>query len=153
MRSLEESLSRGTLREVETNGLAALTETTREVKMRLLDLAKELRDAGPVLDVNLEGLTQDLGLLDLYTVLYRPLSQDSHPTATSAGHHYQLDATGQPRDLHIGPEYEQYGDTILAAVAAAVLASEALIAKARIPAGVASGSMLFADFKVLAEQV
>ena len=132
--------------------LSALAETTPEVKVRLLELAKELCDAGPVLDVNLEGLTQDLGLFDLYTVLYRPLSQDSHSSATSAGHHYQVDAAGQPRGFRIGPDYEQYGDTILAAVAAVLLASEGFIAKAGTSAEVASRSTLFADYKVLAEQ-
>lgn len=132
--------------------ISALAETTPETKARLDELVKELRDAGPVLDVNLEGLTQDLGLFDLYTVLYRPLSQDSHPSATSVGHHFEVDATGQSRGFRIGPDYEQYGDTILAAVAAALLASEAFIAKAGTLAEENSRSMLFARYRFLAEQ-
>lgn len=132
--------------------LSALDETTPEIKERLLALAKELGDAGPVLDVNLKGLTQDLGLFGIYTVLYRPLSQDSHPSATSAGHHYQVDASGQMCGFRIGPDYVQYGDTILAAVAAALIASQEFIAKSGTSEEDASRAMLVADYKALAMQ-
>jgi len=107
--------------------LAGLSETSSELKIRLNNVYQELSNAPLSSGIDVKGLAEDLGFLDMYTVLYRPLSQDSHPSATSVEHHITTNEMGAVSGFRVGPDYEQYDDTILAAVAALLLGIGAYI--------------------------
>lgn len=109
--------------------LAALLETTNEHKIRLNDLYQELSDAALSSGIDVRGLADDLGFSDMYTVLYRPLSQDSHPSPTSVEHHITTNEVGALAGFRVGPDYDQYADTIVAAAAAILLGLDAYVEK------------------------
>jgi hypothetical protein len=108
-------------------GLKQLAETPLELASSLQSLLAEIGTPGQHQDVNLQGLAEDLGLSDLYTVVYRPLSQDAHPTATSLEHHVELTPERKIAGLRIGPDYEQYGETLLLAVCALLVALDGFL--------------------------
>lgn len=100
--------------------LARMPKLDKGIKARLQMLQEDLGDA--LNDVDIKGLAEDLGLGNLYTVLYRQLSQDAHPTVTSAGLHVVASGDGETLGFRIGPDYEQYSGTLLASIAAVLLA-------------------------------
>jgi hypothetical protein len=108
-------------------GLKQLAETPPELVSSLQSLLAEIGTPGQHQDVNLQGLAEDLGLSDLYTVVYRPLSQDAHPTATSLEYHVELTPERKIAGLRIGPDYEQYGETLLLAVCALLVALDGFL--------------------------
>jgi len=57
----------------------------------------------------------------------RPLSQDSHPSVTSVDHHFVTNEQGDPTGFRIGPDYEQFDDTIMAACACILLGLKAFL--------------------------
>ncbi len=109
--------------------LAGLPETANEQRIRLNQLHQELSNADLGSGIDVRGLAEDLGLSDMYTVLYRPLSQDSHPSPTSVEHHISSNEAGAISGFQIGPDYKQYGETILAAVAGLLLGLDGYIVR------------------------
>lgn len=108
--------------------LAQLPQTSSEVKTRLSDVyaGPDIAELCPT--INVKGLADDLELGPFYTVLYRPLSQDSHPSATSIEHHIVSDG-GTAIDFRIGPDYAEYSDTVLASVASMLIGVDAYLVK------------------------
>lgn len=92
--------------------LRAMPEMPAETVAALNALLDEIGTPGGHQDINLHGLAEDLGLSDLYTVVYRSLSQDAHPSATSLQHHVEVSTAGKITGLHIGPDYLQFADTL-----------------------------------------
>lgn len=78
-------------------------------------------------DVELHGLAKDLGLSDLYTVLYRPLSQHAHPSATSLDHHIERSPEGKIRGLRIGPDFTDFADTLIVAMCSLLVAVDGFL--------------------------
>ena len=74
--------------------------------------------------INLLKLMEDVGWGGFYTVLFRPLSQDAHPSADSLDLHCKFDASGELAGFVIGPDLRVIDDTIAAACAALLLAVE-----------------------------
>ena len=109
------------------SGLQGLPETPPELAGSMRTLLDEIGTPGQHQDVNLLGLAEDLGLSDLYTVVYRPLSQDAHPTATSLEHHIELTAERKIAGLRIGPDYEQFAETLLLAVCSLFVALDGFL--------------------------
>lgn len=104
--------------------LAKMAETPNELKRRLTDLSVELGSPKAIVLRDVAALV-DAG--DLYTALYRPLSQDSHPSVTSVDHHFVTDEQGNPTGFRVGPDYEQFDDTIMAACACILLGLKAFL--------------------------
>jgi len=90
-------------------------------------LLEEIGMPGKHQDIELHGLAKDLGLSDLYTVVYRTLSQDAHPSATSLQHHVELSATGKIAGLRIGPDYLQFADTLALAACSLLVALDGFV--------------------------
>jgi hypothetical protein len=104
--------------------LRDMPEVPAETEAVLDALLDEIGTPGKHQDIDLHGLAEDLGLSDLYTVVYRSLSQDAHPSTTSLQHHLEVSATGQITGLHIGPDYLQFADTLALAVCSLLVALE-----------------------------
>jgi hypothetical protein len=66
-------------------------------------------------------------LADLYTVVYRSLSQDAHPSAISLQHHVEVSAEGKITGLHIGPDYLQFADTLALAACSLLVALDGFV--------------------------
>ena len=130
--------------------LAVLPETKTEHKIRLNELHKELSDATLSSGIDVKGLAEDIGFSDMYTVLYRPLSQDSHPSATSIEHHITTNQQGEISGFRVGPDYEQYDDTILAAVAALLLGLGIYIEKFGSAEELQAHAEIAAEYKLIA---
>ncbi len=109
--------------------LADMPVTATDSKVRLDALHKHLTELGHGAGVDVKGLSENLGFAELYTVLYRPLSQDSHPTATSVEHHIVSNNLGGISGFRVGPDYSQYRDTVLAAAVAILLGMDAYTKK------------------------
>ena len=84
----------------------------------------EIGTPGQHQDIDLYGLALDLKLADLYTIVYRSLSQDAHPSATSLQHQVESTDSGQITGLRIGPDYEQLADTLALAACSLLVAME-----------------------------
>jgi len=104
--------------------LSEMDLTPDHLKRQLFDLAEELKSPK---SINFRELVNLIGQGELYTALYRPLSQDSHPSVTSVDHHFVVDDERQPIGFRVGPDYEQFDDTVLAACAGALLGLEAFL--------------------------
>ncbi|ALF88551.1 Hypothetical Protein RRSL_04198 [Ralstonia solanacearum UW551] len=96
-------------------------------------LLDEIGAPGKHQDIDLRGLAEDLNLGDLYTVIYRQLSQDAHPSATSLQHHLILNASGKIEGLQIGPDYTQYADTVVLAICSLLVALNAFVERLGTP--------------------
>ena len=93
-------------------------------------LSALLRDLGPLggeQDIDVRGLAEDLGLSSLYTNIYRPLSQDAHPTATSLEHHVALNPARRITGLRSGPDYLQIEDTLALAICSLITALQGFL--------------------------
>ena len=77
--------------------------------------------------INLHGLAKDLNLADLYTLVYRTLSQDAHPSATSLEHHIELTDTGRITGFRVGPDYVQLADTLAFAACSMLVAMDGFV--------------------------
>jgi hypothetical protein len=53
--------------------------------------------------------------------------QHAHPTATSLEHHIELTPDRKIAGLRIGPDYEQYADTLLLAVCSLLVALDGFL--------------------------
>jgi len=135
-----------------TKELAELPLTTNDLKAHLRELHRELSEESLASAIDVKGLAEDIGLEDLYTVLYRPLSQDSHPSVTSVDHHFVVGETGGISGIRIGPDYEQYSDTVLSAIAAVLPGMDAYIAKYGGEEEKRELSAMVAAYKSLAEK-
>jgi hypothetical protein len=105
--------------------LQAVPDLPPELAAMLAKLQREI--GGQHQDVDLCGLAQDLGLSDLYTVIYRPLSQEVHPRATSLEHHVELSEAGKIRGMRIGPDFTQFADTLTLAVCSLLVAVDGFL--------------------------
>lgn len=109
------------------SALKAMPDLPTEQIATLQRLLDEIGTPGQHQDIDLRGLADDLGLDQLYTVVYRPLSQDAHPSATSLEHHLELTAEGKISGLRIGPDFTQFADTLLLAVCSLLLGLDGFI--------------------------
>jgi hypothetical protein len=109
--------------------LRYMPEVPVEQEMALDALLGEIGSPGKHQDIDLHGLAEDLGLSDLYTVVYRPLSQDAHPSATSLQHHVQVSATGKIAGLRIGPDYLQFADTLALAACSLLVGLDGFVGR------------------------
>lgn len=107
--------------------LKQIPETPTEQAASLDRLLDEIGSPGQHQDIDVRGLADDLGLSELYTMVYRPLSQDAHPAATSMEHHLILTPERKIAGLRIGPDYEQFGDTLTLAVCSLLVALDGFI--------------------------
>ena len=105
--------------------LQGIPETPQEHVDGLARLIEEIGTPGQHQDIDLRGLAEDLQLHHLYTVIYRALSQDAHPSATSLEHHVELTPQGKIAGLRIGPDYDQFADTLMLAVCSMLVALDA----------------------------
>jgi hypothetical protein len=108
----------------ELRGMPGVQAETGVLLDALLD---EIGTPGKHQDIDLHGLAEDLGLTDLYTVVYRSLSQDAHPSATSLQHHVEMSTTGKITGLHIGPDYLQFADTLALAACSLLVALDGFV--------------------------
>nr|WP_241022877.1 DUF5677 domain-containing protein [Burkholderia sp. Se-20373] len=92
-------------------------------------LLDDIGKPGTHQDIDLRGLAEDIGASNLYTVLYRALSQDAHPSATSLQHHVEVNAAGKITGLHIGPDYVEFADTLLLAACSLLLALDGFVGR------------------------
>jgi hypothetical protein len=109
--------------------LRNLPEVPAEQAAALAALVDEIGTPGKHQDIDLHGLAEDLGLSELYTVVYRPLSQDAHPSATSLQHHVEVSDTGKLAGLRIGPDYLQFADTLALAVCSLLVALDGFVVR------------------------
>jgi hypothetical protein len=107
--------------------LRDMPEVPAEQAAALDALLDDIRIPGKHQDIDVHGLAKDLGLSDLYTVVYRSLSQDAHPSATSLQHHVDVDVTGKIAGLRIGPDYLQFADTLTLAVCSLLVALDGFV--------------------------
>ena len=107
--------------------LQEIPQTPQEHVGALMHLLDEIGTPGQHQDVDLRGLAEDLQLQQLYTVVYRPLSQDAHPSATSLQHHLELTPEGKIAGLRIGPDYDEFADTLLLAVCSMLVALDGFL--------------------------
>ncbi|MHA7685551.1 DUF5677 domain-containing protein [Cupriavidus sp. PET2-C1] len=109
--------------------LRDMPEVPAEQGAALDALLDEIGTPGKHQDIDLHGLAEDLGLSDLYTIVYRSLSQDAHPSATSLQHHVEVSATGKIAGLHIGPDYLQFADTLALAACSLLVALDGFVGR------------------------
>jgi hypothetical protein len=109
--------------------LRNMPEVPAEQAASLDALREEIGTPGQHQDIDLYGLAKDLGLSDLYTVVYRPLSQDAHPSATSLQHHVEVTSTGEIAGLRIGPDYLQFADTLALAACSLLVALDGFVGR------------------------
>ena len=107
--------------------LREMPDVSTETEERLGSLLEEVGTPGKHQDIDLHGLAKDLGLTDLYTVVYRALSQDAHPSATSLQHHVEVSDTGKITGLRIGPDYLQFEDTLALAACSMLVALDGFV--------------------------
>lgn len=107
--------------------LQAMPDLPTEQVATLRRLLDEVGTPSQHQDIDLRGLADDLGLDQLFTIVYRPLSQDAHPSATSLEHHLELTAEGKIAGLRIGPDFTQFADTLMLAVCSILLALDAYL--------------------------
>lgn len=107
--------------------LRDMPEVSAELGAALGALLDEIGTPGTHQDIDLRGLAKDLDLSDLYTVVYRSLSQDAHPSATSLQHHVEVSAAGKIAGLHIGPDYLQFADTLSLAACSLLVALDGFV--------------------------
>jgi hypothetical protein len=107
--------------------LQTMPEVPAEQATALNILLDDLGKPGQMQDINLKGLAQDLGQMDLFTVIYPPFSQDAHPSVTSLEHHLVLTPERKISGLRIGPDYEQYDDTLTLAVCSLLVALDGFL--------------------------
>jgi hypothetical protein len=101
--------------------LVPMPELPEDHRPKLAALGQEISESGNTGGIDLKGLTEDLELAGMYTVLFRQLSQDAHPNMTSLLHQCVV-ADDRIASYRIGPDYEQFGDTITSAAAGLLLA-------------------------------
>ncbi len=109
--------------------LRNMPEMPADHGVALDDLLDEIGTPGQHQDVDLHGLAEDLGLSGLYTIVYRSLSQDAHPSATSLEHHVEVSATGKITGLRIGPDYWQFADTLAFAACSLLVALDGFVGR------------------------
>lgn len=107
--------------------LQTMQEVPAEQLVALGALLDEIGTPGRHPDIDIRGLAKDLSLSELYTVVYRPLSQDAHPSATSLEHHVEVSASGKITGLRIGPDYLQFADTLALAACSLLVALDAFV--------------------------
>lgn len=107
--------------------LRYMPEVPADGKAALDALLDEIGTPGKHQDIDLHGLAEDLGLSDLYTFVYRQLSQDAHPAATSLQHHVEVSASGKITGLRIGPDYLQFAETLALAVCSLLVALDGFV--------------------------
>ena len=106
------------------DGLRDLPETPPEVVARLEALSAELKpitEASKKSSLSIETIAFSVAK-GLYTVLYRPLSQDAHVSATAMEVHANVGADGRLA-FKVGADFSQYEDTILAGIAMMLMAA------------------------------
>ncbi|MBR8137207.1 DUF5677 domain-containing protein [Burkholderia cenocepacia] len=104
-----------------------MPEVSAETEERLGALLDEIGTPGQHQDIDLRGLAEDLDLSNLYTIVYRSLSQDAHPSATSLEHHVAVNAERKITGIHIGPDYLQFCDTLVLAACSLLVALEGFV--------------------------
>jgi Family of unknown function (DUF5677) len=104
-------------------------EVPAETAAALEVLLNDIGTPGKQQDIDLHGLAEDLGLSDLYTVVYRFLSQDAHPSAISLQHHVEVSTTGKITGLHIGPDYLQFAETLALAACSLLVALDGFVGR------------------------
>ena len=107
--------------------LQEVADLPSDQEAMLSALLRELGPLGGEQDVDVRGLAEDLGLAALYTSIYRPLSQDAHPSATSLEHHVTLSPERKIAGLRSGPDYLQFEDTLALAVCSLLVALEGFL--------------------------
>jgi hypothetical protein len=107
--------------------LQKIPETPAEHAAALGLLLEDIGSPGQLQDVDVKGLAEDLGQLALYTTIYRPFSQDAHPSATSLEHHLVLTPERKIAGLHIGPDYHQFDDTLTLAICSLLVALDGFL--------------------------
>ncbi|WP_419683755.1 DUF5677 domain-containing protein [Burkholderia theae] len=122
-----------------------------ETGAALEDLIDEIGTPGKHQDIDLHGLAADLGLSNLYTVVYRPLSQDAHPSALSLQHHVEVNAEGKITGLRIGPDYLQFADTLELAACSLLVALDGFMERFGTPEEKAKLSALTNAYRELHE--
>lgn len=123
-----------------------------EQSVALETLLDEIGAPGKQQDIDLRGLAEDLGLEDLYTGVYRQLSQDAHPSATSLQHHVIVNASGKIEGLQIGPDYTQYVDTVVLAISSLLVALGAFVERLGTPDEAAEVKVLVNAYRQLHEE-
>lgn len=113
-------------RQVATD-LQAMEDLPPEQSAALNALLQDLGALTDFQDIDVRGLAQDLGLSSLYTNIYRPLSQDAHPSAISLEHHVVLTSEGKIAGIRIGPDYLQFADTLELVVCSLLVALEGFL--------------------------
>lgn len=119
------------------------------IKNKMRALIAEIDSRGPYQGINVFNLAKDLGI-DLY-LLYRQLSQDAHPSATSVDHHFEQGELGEDSRFRIGPDYYQYDDTLMAAISSILIACEAHTAHFEVAQERAGLESLVKYYKALAK--
>ncbi len=107
--------------------LQRIPETSQEHAGAMARVLDEIGTPGQHQDIDLRGLAEDLQLQHLFTVVYRPLSQDAHPSATSLQHHVELTPQGKIAGLRIGPDYDQFADTLMLAACSMLVALDSFL--------------------------
>lgn len=107
--------------------LQQIPEAPEEHAAALALLVEDIGNPGHLQDVDVKGLAEDLGQSGLYTTIYRPFSQDAHPSATSLEHHLVLTTDRKIAGLRIGPDYEQFDETLTLAVCSLLVALDGFV--------------------------
>lgn len=128
--------------------LKTMPEVTPENLAKLDELRGGLETPSKYQDINVKGLSEDLGLLDLHTLIYRTFSQDAHPSATSLEHHV-VSANDRIAGLNLGPDYRQLADTLALGVCSLLVAAQAFTARFGIESERDALSGLVAEYKAL----
>jgi hypothetical protein len=122
--------------------LTSIDQTPDSIRAKMSKLADEL--LGENTSIDLLHLSKALNIESLYTILYRPLSQDAHPTATSVGHHI---SPQYGYNYVFGSDYTEFADTLLAAIASALVGLEGFLEKWGTNDEVSHASSLSARYK------
>ncbi|MRW92850.1 hypothetical protein GJ699_22890 [Duganella sp. FT80W] len=131
-------------RRVVSQEITGIDETPASIKAKMSKLAGEL--LGENTSIDLKTLAEALSIESLYTILYRPLSQDAHPTATSVSHHMSPD---DEYSYTFGPDYSEFADTLLAGIASALVGLEGFLEKWGTNDELSHASSLRARYKYL----
>ena len=132
-------------------GLAKVPEITEE-KATLLAAAVAEIDAGEKLKTaSVKALMKSVGLEHLYTILYRPLSQDVHLTTTSITQHMRRREYGSIEGFRLGPVYDLLKDTVTDACLALILAADSYAQRFGYPADLEALAQLGKEHMALVE--
>ena len=132
--------------------MSGFPEIPPEDVAMLVAVVDDLGTLGRHQDIDLKGLAFDLGLSDLFTVVYRPLSQDAHPSTTSLRHHLVEDRTNEKTVHRIGPDFDQLEDTLELALCSFLVAIEAYTNRLGTPKEKEEAKTLLAAYARLFDQ-